>query len=95
MRGEYRAYRWTEDFLLIGDRDIVIHNLLHTSISLIIVTAMLIYFFEWRMFSRWIVTNITSVRGTLYCHKTRILCGDQLVICGQNFYFGDDILADS
>jgi hypothetical protein len=34
------------------------------------------------MFSRWIVTNITSARGTLHCHKTRIPCGDQVVICG-------------
>jgi hypothetical protein len=34
------------------------------------------------MFSRWIVTNITSARGTLHCRKTRIPCGDQLVICG-------------
>jgi hypothetical protein len=34
------------------------------------------------MFSRWIVTNITSARRTLHCRKTRIPCGDQLVICG-------------
>jgi hypothetical protein len=34
------------------------------------------------MFSRWILTNITSARGTLRCHKTRIPCWDQLVICG-------------
>jgi hypothetical protein len=34
------------------------------------------------MFSRWIVTNITSARGTLHCRKTRIPCGDQLVNCG-------------
>jgi hypothetical protein len=34
------------------------------------------------MFSRWTVTNITSDRGTLHCRKTRIPCGDQLVICG-------------
>jgi hypothetical protein len=39
-------------------------------------------FFEGRMFSRWIVTNITSARVTLRCHKTRIPCEDQLVICG-------------
>jgi hypothetical protein len=32
------------------------------------------------MFSRWIVTNITSARGTLHCRKTSIPCGDQLVI---------------
>jgi hypothetical protein len=38
------------------------------------------------MFSRWIVTNITSARGTLHCRKTRILCGDQLVVCGLYFY---------
>jgi hypothetical protein len=34
------------------------------------------------MFSRWIVTNIISSRGTLHCRKTRIPFGDQLVICG-------------
>jgi hypothetical protein len=34
------------------------------------------------MFSRWIVTNITSARGTLHCRKTRIPCVDQVVICG-------------
>jgi hypothetical protein len=34
------------------------------------------------MFSRRIVMNITSARGTLHCRKTRIPCGDQLVICG-------------
>jgi hypothetical protein len=34
------------------------------------------------MFSRWIVTNITSARGTVHCRKTRIPCGEQLVICG-------------
>jgi hypothetical protein len=38
--------------------------------------------FEGRMFSRWIVTNITSARETVHCLKTRIPCGDQLVICG-------------
>jgi hypothetical protein len=35
------------------------------------------------MFSRWIVTNITSARGTLHCRKTRIPCRDELLICGQ------------
>jgi hypothetical protein len=34
------------------------------------------------MFSRWTVTNITSARETVLCLKTRIPCGDQLVICG-------------
>jgi hypothetical protein len=34
------------------------------------------------MFSRWIVTNIASARGTLHSRKTRIPCRDQLVICG-------------
>jgi hypothetical protein len=34
------------------------------------------------MFSRWIVTNITSARGTLHCRKTRRPCGDQPVVCG-------------
>jgi hypothetical protein len=27
------------------------------------------------MFSRWIVTNITSARGTVHSRKTRIPCG--------------------
>jgi hypothetical protein len=44
-----------------------------------------ISFFKGRMFSRWIVTNITSARVTLHCRKTCISCGDQLVICGQYF----------
>jgi hypothetical protein len=35
------------------------------------------------MFSRWIVKNITFARLTLHYRKTRIPCGDQLVICGQ------------
>jgi hypothetical protein len=35
------------------------------------------------MFSRWIVTNITSACGTVYCRKTSIPCGDQLGIYGQ------------
>jgi hypothetical protein len=47
-----------------------------------IVTALFIYFFEGRIFSRWIVTNITSARGTLDCRKTRIPCGDQPLFCG-------------
>jgi hypothetical protein len=34
------------------------------------------------MFSRWRVTNITSARGTLHFRKSRIPCGDQLVISG-------------
>jgi hypothetical protein len=34
------------------------------------------------MFSRWIVTHITSVRGNLHCRKTHVPCGDQLKICG-------------
>jgi hypothetical protein len=44
---------------------------------------MFISFFEGRMFSGWIVLNITTARGTLHCRKTRIPFGDQLVICGQ------------
>jgi hypothetical protein len=47
-----------------------------------IVTAFFVSFFKGQMFSRWIVTNITSARGTLHCRKTRIPCGDQLMICG-------------
>jgi hypothetical protein len=27
VRGEYRACRWTDDFLLVSDRDVVIHSL--------------------------------------------------------------------
>jgi hypothetical protein len=46
------------------------------------VHALFISLFEGRMISRWIVTNITSARGTLHCRKTRIPCEDQLVICG-------------
>jgi hypothetical protein len=38
------------------------------------------------MFSRWIVTNITSARGTLHCCKTRSPCVDSLVICGLYCY---------
>jgi hypothetical protein len=35
------------------------------------------------MFSHWIVTNITSARGTFHYHKTRIFCVYyQLVVCG-------------
>jgi hypothetical protein len=40
-----------------------------------------ISFLEGRMFSRWIITNITSARGTVHCRK--IPCWDQLMICGQ------------
>jgi hypothetical protein len=39
------------------------------------------------MFSRWIVTNITFARGTVHCRKTRIPCGDQLMICDQSVVF--------
>jgi hypothetical protein len=51
--------------------------------SLSIVTALFISFFEGGMFSRRIVTNSTSAHGTLHYRKTRIPCGNQLVICGQ------------
>jgi hypothetical protein len=37
------------------------------------------------MFSRWIVTKNTSPRGTVHCRKTRIPCGDHLLICGQYY----------
>jgi hypothetical protein len=47
---------------------------MQTSGSLSIVKALFIYFFDGWMFSRWIVTNFTSVRGTLHCRKTRIPC---------------------
>jgi hypothetical protein len=33
-------------------------------------------------FLLWIVTNITSARWTMHCCKTRIPCGDELVVCG-------------
>jgi hypothetical protein len=38
------------------------------------------------MFSRWIVTHITSVRGNLHCRKTHVPCGDHLKICGLCIY---------
>jgi hypothetical protein len=41
-----------------------------------------ISFFDGRMFSRRMVTNITSARGTEHCRKTRIPCGDQFLTCG-------------
>jgi hypothetical protein len=47
------------------------------------VHALSICFFEGRMFSGWIVTNITSARGNLHCRKTLIPCGDRLVVCGM------------
>jgi hypothetical protein len=48
------------------------------------------------MFSRWIVTNITSAGGTLHCRKTRIPCRHQLVICGQyTAHSGDDGMSDA
>jgi hypothetical protein len=56
---------------------------MQTSGSLSIVTDLFISLFEGRMFSRCIVTDITSARGTLHCRKTRIPCGDQLMICGH------------
>jgi hypothetical protein len=40
------------------------------------------FFLAGRMFSRWIVTNITSTRVTLHCSKACVPCGGQLVICG-------------
>jgi hypothetical protein len=65
--------------------DVVIHSLTANigQFGLIknVVTILFISFFEGRMFSRWIVANINSARGTLHCRKTRIPCGDQLVIC--------------
>jgi hypothetical protein len=43
------------------------------------------------MFSCWIVTNVTSARGTLHYRKTRIPSGYQLVICGQ--YKSESVLS--
>jgi hypothetical protein len=57
----------------------VIHNL---TANIGHVQALSLAFFEGRMLSRLIVTNITPARGTLHCRKTRIPCRDQLVICG-------------
>jgi hypothetical protein len=66
-------------------RDVVIHSLTANigKFGSIVTTALLISFFEGRMFSRWIVTNSTSARGPVHCLKTLIPCGDQLVYCGQ------------
>jgi hypothetical protein len=59
------------------------------------------------MFSRWVVTNITPVRGTVNFRNPRIPCGDQLVICGhypasvlvtcfvENCRCSDSVLTDS
>jgi hypothetical protein len=71
-----------EGILPIGQRqgDVMIHSL--TANIGQFVTALFISFLEGRMFLLWIVTNITFARGTLHCRKTRIPCGDQLVICG-------------
>jgi hypothetical protein len=73
-----------DGILTIGQRygDVVIH-ILTTNIWQLgsIVNNSLLRFSEGRMFSRWIVMNITSARGTLHCRDTRIPCGDQLVIC--------------
>jgi hypothetical protein len=56
--------------------DVVIHsltaNIRQLGLVISIVTALFTSFFEGRMFSRRIVMNITSVRGTLHCRKTRI-----------------------
>jgi hypothetical protein len=35
------------------------------------------------MFSRWPVTKITSTGETVHCRKTRIPCGNRLVIFGE------------
>jgi hypothetical protein len=74
--GRKTSYRST-----IGD--VVFHSLTANTQNFgSIVTALFISFYEGQIFSRWIVTKITSARGTLYSRKTRIPCGDQLVICG-------------
>jgi hypothetical protein len=68
-------------------RDLVIHSLT-ADIGQFKHCNSLVNFFLWkgggRTFSRWIVTNITSARGTVHCRKTRIPCGNKLVICGQH-----------
>jgi hypothetical protein len=56
--------------------DLVIHSLTaNTGQFGSIVRVLFISFFEWRMLSHWIVTNISSARATLHCRKTRISCG--------------------
>jgi hypothetical protein len=72
--------------------DVVIHSLTANNgqfgfWKVSVATALLISFFEGRMFSSWIVMNITSARGTLHCRKIRIPCGDQLVICGLYMFY--------
>jgi hypothetical protein len=62
--------------------DVMIHSLT-ANIGQLKHCNSLVHLFEGRMFSRWIVTNITSARENLHYRKTRIPCGDQLVICGQ------------
>jgi hypothetical protein len=66
-------------------RDVLIHSLTANIRQFgSIVTALFMSFFERRMFSCSIVKKITSARRTLHCRKTRIPCGDQLVICRQH-----------
>jgi hypothetical protein len=52
------------------------------------VTALFISFFDGRMFSRWIVTTITSARGTLLYRITRIPCGCRLTGFQRYLYNG-------
>jgi hypothetical protein len=67
---------WTENILLVSDKETVIHSLTaNIGQFRSIVKTFFISFFEGRMFSRWIVTNITSARGTLHCRKTHSLRG--------------------
>jgi hypothetical protein len=61
--------------------DVVIYSLTANIGQFKRCNSLFISFFEGQMFSRWIVTNVTSARGTLHCRKTRIPCGNQLVIC--------------
>jgi hypothetical protein len=59
--------------LPIGQRlgDVVIHSLTANIGQIVKVqTALFISFFEGRIFSRWIVTNISSAGGTLHFRKT-------------------------
>jgi hypothetical protein len=88
VRGGVQSMR-VERTLPIGQRygDVVIHSLTANIGQFGIHCNKFISFFDGRMFSRWMVTNITSVRGTMHYRKVRIPCGEHPVICGQYYVF--------